>query len=588
MSPPEPSVKSAVPEAGVSATVLPFRSRKRGRRSIPLASETQPDTSPSPEGLSAEATAGQRQAFADLAAFCCAKNPDSAFHLLTGYAGTGKTWLVSALVRLCREKRLTVAVCAPTHKAVSVIRQKLEEAGIEPDFLGTLHALLGVRLKDGPNGVYLQYLARNPDRRYFESYDVVFIDEASMVNAEHLGFMRDAVRKGGTRVVGIGDPGQLLPVVREDLEGEATAPLSPQADLFAEESESPSLEPPLFLLGAPRAHLTDIVRQRSAEDAVHPIIQLSQEIRRYIEGEAPGVFDAEAIRRYCARQPLAFAQHVKIQSADRITQGATQVTAKYVSQKDIHVIAWRNAAVGRHNHAIHKGLAARYGMAPGHRAFGDPFWPEEIMVAREALYGFRPEDRMRDQEPPVWEQALESSRKVEEEDETVRPQAASGPRGVLIPNNTEMVVRSCRTVNHPYLGIPCWLIAGYLPKIGILEFFVAMKPSAHTVLRSAAWQQYGRLKWAIEAHPPRKGRDDPRQKELEILFNRAWAIQRACAPVIHEYAMTAHKSQGSTFTHALVDVADLLGAVDKGDVNTYHRALYVAVTRAQERVWLCL
>ncbi|QQD74347.1 ATP-binding domain-containing protein [Acidithiobacillus ferrivorans] len=49
---------------------------------------------------------------------------------------------------------------------------------------------------------------------------------------------------------------------------------------------------------------------------------------------------------------------------------------------------------------------------------------------------------------------------------------------------------------------------------------------------------------------------------------------------------TAHKSQGSTFHYAIVDLNDLYSMVRKAGADEYHRAFYVAVTRASERVWI--
>ena len=49
--------------------------------------------------------------------------------------------------------------------------------------------------------------------------------------------------------------------------------------------------------------------------------------------------------------------------------------------------------------------------------------------------------------------------------------------------------------------------------------------------------------------------------------------------------MTAHKSKGSTFHYTIVDLNDLYGMVKKAGAKEYHRAFYVAVTRAAEGAW---
>ena len=63
---------------------------------------------------------------------------------LRGYAGTGKTYLVSRLVEQLVEEDCTVTVCAPTHKAVQVLSDELGEVPVQ---MQTLHSFLGLRLK---------------------------------------------------------------------------------------------------------------------------------------------------------------------------------------------------------------------------------------------------------------------------------------------------------------------------------------------------------------------------------------------------------------------------------------------------------
>ena len=104
-----------------------------------------------------------------------------------------------------------------------------------------------------------------------------------------------------------------------------------------------------------------------------------------------------------------------------------------------------------------------------------------------------------------------------------------------------------------------------------IEFFMANDPREYQRMTREAWTAY--------RSPTRRSAEG---------FRRAWAVTRACVPVMHAYAMTAHKAQGSTFHYALVDLADLHGMVRTSGADDYHRALYVSVTRASERVWLCL
>ena len=62
---------------------------------------------------------------------------------------------------------------------------------------------------------------------------------------------------------------------------------------------------------------------------------------------------------------------------------------------------------------------------------------------------------------------------------------------------------------------------------------------------------------------------------------QAWSLRRSFAPLRHAYALTAHKSQGSTFDSAIVDLNDLSKMKSSFQFN---RALYVAATRAREHL----
>jgi len=64
--------------------------------------------------------------------------------VLSGCAGTGKTFLCMRLLALVESAGLCWTVVAPTHKAVGVLRGNLELAGLKPSwFPSTIHRLLG-------------------------------------------------------------------------------------------------------------------------------------------------------------------------------------------------------------------------------------------------------------------------------------------------------------------------------------------------------------------------------------------------------------------------------------------------------------
>ena len=67
-------------------------------------------------------------------------NSEDTDMFITGQAGTGKTTKLAELVSYCIEQRLSYVVCAYTHKACSVLNNKIPDADIK-----TLHSFLRKR-----------------------------------------------------------------------------------------------------------------------------------------------------------------------------------------------------------------------------------------------------------------------------------------------------------------------------------------------------------------------------------------------------------------------------------------------------------
>jgi hypothetical protein len=127
-------------------------------------------------------------------------------HVLTGNAGTGKTTLMQALVEELLKKDVSICVTAPTHKAVSVLARKLREAKLDSVEATTIHSLLGLRPipKDGST------ILKREGKSQAKGYQVVVIDEASMVSSDLFDFIENDLKQ--QFVLFVGDPAQLPPV----------------------------------------------------------------------------------------------------------------------------------------------------------------------------------------------------------------------------------------------------------------------------------------------------------------------------------------------------------------------------------------
>lgn len=175
-----------------------------------------------------------------------------------GHAGTGKTYLISGLAKIIREKfgkSYTIAFCTYTGKAASILKNCVIETNTlkSNDYSGTIHGLI----------YHPKYMIDVNGRKVISGWklksniehDVIIIDEASMVNSE----IFNDLMKYGKPIIAVGDHGQLPPI----------------GDKFG-------------LMQNPKYVLKTIHRQ--AKD--NPIIELSSSVRHYGYVK-PGIYSSQ-------------------------------------------------------------------------------------------------------------------------------------------------------------------------------------------------------------------------------------------------------------------------------------------------------
>lgn len=198
-----------------------------------------------------------------MAHFLYDSDPRSAF-LLKGYAGTGKTSLVSALIQTLPALRVNSLLLAPTGRAAKVISSYAERQAY------TIHKKIYMTVTDS-TGAVRTIRAINK-----HAYTLFIVDEASMIGLEPtssrqslLEDLIDYVYDGNhCRLMLIGDSAQLPPVGQ---------------------SESPALDErylaTAFGLNVLSAELTEVVRQRQLSGILSGATALRSQIATLPGGE---------------------------------------------------------------------------------------------------------------------------------------------------------------------------------------------------------------------------------------------------------------------------------------------------------------
>lgn len=145
------------------------------------------------------------------------RDPDKEFAVLVGYAGTGKTYTLSKFIQATKCK---VAMTAPTNKAVKVLMENRGDMDSRVQYT-TIHKLLALTLKTiypkkGQNfKPYQKLVSAFGAQISINNYNIIIIDEVSMLDDE-LFMMIKKHKNKDLKIIFMGDPAQIPPVNRDD------------------------------------------------------------------------------------------------------------------------------------------------------------------------------------------------------------------------------------------------------------------------------------------------------------------------------------------------------------------------------------
>ena len=156
-------------------------------------------------------TDDQQKAYTELLSFINDDyNENDYKRALVGAAGTGKTFLVKALIKNCNLSYSMIGLAAPTHKACRVLYESIGLSNIKPN---TLQSDLGLRLNFDVDKFDINNPPFDPKGKIkISNYKVYIIDEASMINRGLSMFLEKICKSNKCKIIYIGDGSQLAPV----------------------------------------------------------------------------------------------------------------------------------------------------------------------------------------------------------------------------------------------------------------------------------------------------------------------------------------------------------------------------------------
>lgn len=209
-----------------------------------------------------------------MAQFLFDSDPRSAY-LLKGYAGTGKTSLVSALIQVLPQLRVNSVLLSPTGRAAKVL------SGYSRHTALTIHKKIYMTAADATGKIHTVRAINK------HAYTLFVVDEASMIGLEasstHKSLLEDLIdyvyEGNHCRLMLIGDTAQLPPVGQSESPAldeqylSAAFGLNVYSQQLTEVVRQQQMSGILMNATALRAQITDLV---SGEEAVLPLFDVSE------------------------------------------------------------------------------------------------------------------------------------------------------------------------------------------------------------------------------------------------------------------------------------------------------------------------
>jgi len=451
----------------------------------------------------------QKKSFDELKDFIYDRNDDS-IYVLKGWAGTGKTYCVSFLVKYVldviypNKNWYKIAVTGPTNKSVRVIKKTTGIKNPRVTFQ-TIHKLLGLTERITSDGQQ-EFVNQGDFEPQIKKTKLLIIDEVSMLNDD---LFHEILRyRSDIKIICMGDPAQIPPVGKHDC--------------------IPFMDELLEMYGIKTLELKTIMRQKGD----NPIIDTSVLIRTDLEN--PYIETGIESNLNDRGEGIEF---LNLNSSS-IRESFNDILSSYFNSEEFKedpeyskIIAWRNKTVEKMNQLVRKVIY-------GDESIGSKILLGEKLIANNPIIEMGQILFNTNDEFTVDKFEIKTEKvKVADEEGGLKYYET----GVTFLNDEDKKITYFIDILHEDSESYFFVLANKLKKI------------------------------AIE----KKGKEKSWIKYYDFI--------RRFADVSYAYSITAHKSQGSTYTTAFVLDDDI-------DVNPNvverNRIKYTAYTRSSKKLYV--
>lgn len=463
-------------------------------------------------------TEDQQKAYDELMKFINNPFDENNFcYALTGPAGTGKTYLISAIIANCNLSNSVIGLAAPTHKACRVLGASL---AINKK-VNTIASDLGYSMSLDLDNIDINNPRFAPTRpQKIGNYRLYIVDEASMLGRRVVDKIKEIAKSRQIKIIWCGDASQLYPV-KEHYSAAFT--------------------------GCKTVALTQIVRQGEDNPISDLLVKLRYDIAHrkhtFIEEitRNPYRFNDANTKGYQCLKRADFVNLININFSDE------QITK---NTDFVKVVAYTNPAVNNWNKYIRN--TSIEGAEKAIITKNDLFMSYVSIVDRFLSFD------------------IKNSEDYIVHDIVNYTQAKTGIKGFMV---------RFQAIHGGQISSPLFIV-DHRDQESINKFYIIAKKlisdaeQAPYKYRGEKWKNY------YSFRDNNLLLTDIKNMSGDIEFKKS---------IDYGFAITSHKSQGSTYDTVFVDTLDIL--YDKNgypykDIDDVNRRLYVACSRAKSKLYL--